>query len=106
MYTWAIDEIPQVLMDMLHSNDLATWNRLANPQRNMEDNLADFACRCAWNNGKKLTELQMNTLVDEWIHLQGNKRTCPHGRPIFIQLHDQYLSRLFKRNWTSTYEME
>jgi DNA mismatch repair ATPase MutL len=78
--------------------------RMVDPQRNLEDNLADFACRCAWKNGMQLTEVQMNTLVDEWIHMKGNKRTCPHGRPIFIQLDENYLSRLFKRNWTNVDE--
>ncbi|EME27969.1 DNA mismatch repair protein MutL isoform 1 [Galdieria sulphuraria] len=101
MLTWTIDELPKIIFDMLHHNDSceAQLMRIANPQRNLEDNLADFACRCAWNNGKELTQFQMDRLVDQWMHLKGNKRTCPHGRPIFIQLHDNYLSRLFKRTW-------
>ncbi|GJQ10969.1 hypothetical protein GpartN1_g2760.t1 [Galdieria partita] len=102
MHTWTIDEMPQLIFDILHNSD--SWEaqliRIVDPKRNLEDNLADFACRSAWNNGKELTEFQMNKLVEEWMHLKGNKRTCPHGRPIFIQLDDHYLSRLFKRTWT------
>jgi len=107
-HTWAIDEIPQIIFDMLHKKNSSSMEaqliRMVDPQRNLEDNLADFACRCAWKNGMQLTEVQMNTLVDEWIHMKGNKRTCPHGRPIFIQLDENYLSRLFKRNWTNVDE--
>ena len=56
------------------------------------------ACRSAIKNGTPLSLSQMQTILDQWIKTR-NPRTCPHGRPIVLQLEESALSRFFRRNW-------
>lgn len=56
------------------------------------------ACRSAIKNGTPLNLTQMQTILDQWIKTR-NPRTCPHGRPIVLQLEESALSRFFRRNW-------
>ncbi|MBE9145493.1 DNA mismatch repair endonuclease MutL [Planktothrix mougeotii] len=56
------------------------------------------ACRSAIKNGTSLSLTQMQTLLDQWIKTR-NPRTCPHGRPIVLQLEESSLSRFFRRHW-------
>ena len=56
------------------------------------------ACRSAIKNGTPMTLIEMQTLLDQWIKTR-NPRTCPHGRPIVLQLEESSLSRFFRRHW-------
>ncbi|WP_254174248.1 DNA mismatch repair endonuclease MutL [Planktothrix pseudagardhii] len=56
------------------------------------------ACRSAIKNGTSLSLTQMQTLLDQWIKTR-NPRTCPHGRPIVLQLEESSLSWFFRRHW-------
>ncbi|MGL6140831.1 MAG: DNA mismatch repair endonuclease MutL [Planktothrix sp.] len=56
------------------------------------------ACRSAIKNGTPLNLTQMQTILDQWMKTR-NPRTCPHGRPIVLQLEESALSRFFRRNW-------
>ena len=56
------------------------------------------ACRSAIKNGTPLSLTQMQTILDQWMKTR-NPRTCPHGRPIVLQLEESALSRFFRRNW-------
>jgi len=56
------------------------------------------ACRSAIRNGTIMSLTQMQTLLDQWIKTR-NPRTCPHGRPIVLQLEESALSRFFRRHW-------
>jgi DNA mismatch repair protein MutL len=60
--------------------------------------LVATACRAAIRNGSFLDLSQMQTLLDQWQQTQ-HPRTCPHGRPIYLCLEEQALSRFFRRHW-------
>jgi DNA mismatch repair protein MutL len=60
--------------------------------------LVATACRSALRNGEALTLSEMQILLDQWQQTQ-NPRTCPHGRPIYLALQEQALSRFFRRHW-------
>ncbi len=60
--------------------------------------LVATACRAAIRNGSPLDLSQMQTLLDQWQQTQ-HPRTCPHGRPIYLSLEEQALSRFFRRHW-------
>jgi DNA mismatch repair protein MutL len=60
--------------------------------------LVATACRSAIRNGQTLTLSEMQVLLEQWQHSQ-NPRTCPHGRPIYLRLEEQSLSRFFRRHW-------
>jgi DNA mismatch repair protein MutL len=60
--------------------------------------LVATACRSAIRNGQVLTLSEMQLLLDQW-QLTRHPRTCPHGRPIYLALEEQALSRFFRRHW-------
>jgi DNA mismatch repair protein MutL len=57
-----------------------------------------IACRTAIRNGTPLSLEEMQTLLDQWQNTR-NPRTCPHGRPIYLQIEESSLSRFFRRHW-------
>ncbi|MGP1387485.1 MAG: DNA mismatch repair endonuclease MutL [Thainema sp.] len=60
--------------------------------------LVATACRTAIRNGMALNSAELQTLLKQWQQTQ-NPRTCPHGRPIALQLEESSLSRFFRRHW-------
>jgi len=65
---------------------------------NLEAALVATACRTAIRNGTKLTQAEMQTLVNQWQRT-ARSRTCPHGRPICLTLKESSLARYFRRSW-------
>lgn len=59
---------------------------------------AATACRSAIRNGTPLSLSEMQTLLEQWVKTR-NPRTCPHGRPICLQLEETSLARFFRRHW-------
>lgn len=58
--------------------------------------LSYIACRAAIKGGTKLTQFQMKELIES-ISLSDMTYTCPHGRPVKVELSLQTLHRMFKR---------
>ncbi|MGE5657944.1 MAG: DNA mismatch repair endonuclease MutL [Actinomycetota bacterium] len=56
------------------------------------------ACRSAIRNGTPLSLTEMQTLLEQWQRTR-KPRTCPHGRPIFLELEESALARFFRRHW-------
>jgi DNA mismatch repair protein MutL len=75
----------QALYELSHCTDL-------------QPALVATACRSAIRNGQTLSLTEMQTLLDQWQQSQ-NPRTCPHGRPIYLRLDEQSLSKFFRRHW-------
>lgn len=57
------------------------YERLGETQR--ADSLA---CRSALKAGERLTQRQMEELIEAWKNLK-NPHVCPHGRPIYYMVH-------------------
>jgi DNA mismatch repair protein MutL len=57
---------------------------------------AGFACKAAIRTGDKLSETEMNALVDE-LFTTRHPLSCPHGRPTYIELKLSELDYRFKR---------
>jgi DNA mismatch repair protein MutL len=55
-----------------------------------------LACRSAVKAGDPLEEKEMRELLSELQKVK-NPYTCPHGRPIQVEIELQYVNRLFKR---------
>lgn len=58
--------------------------------------LATKACKAAVKGGQKLTDNEINKLMDEIISTK-TPLLCPHGRPIVIKITIQELEKWFKR---------
>lgn len=92
---WAVRVVPQVLAqrsDCQEALQELSHCTAAQPA------FAAVACRSALRNGQPLTLGEMQILVNQWQQTQ-HPRTCPHGRPIYLALEEQALSRFFRRHW-------
>lgn len=92
---WAVRTAPEPLA---HRSDCADALLELSLGGNLDTALVATACRTAIRNGTPLTLAEMQTLLDQWQHTQ-MPRTCPHGRPIYLQLEESSLSRFFRRHW-------
>jgi DNA mismatch repair protein MutL len=57
---------------------------------------AAFACGAAIKAGQKLSQEEMNSLLNTLFSTE-NPYTCPHGRPTLIRISTDELSRRFFR---------
>lgn len=58
--------------------------------------IAYLACRTAIKAGEKLTAKERKRLLEKLLQTD-EKYTCPHGRPVEVELDILYLDQLFKR---------
>ncbi|MBD1910592.1 MULTISPECIES: DNA mismatch repair endonuclease MutL [unclassified Leptolyngbya] len=92
---WAVRQIPEPLHQRKDCADAILELSLGG---DLDTALVATACRTAIRNGAPLTLPEMQTLLNQWQATQ-NPRTCPHGRPIALQLQESSLSRFFRRHW-------
>ncbi len=92
---WAVRSLPQLLVQ--REDALAALEELLQVTDLTAAKVA-VACRSAIRNGTPLTLPQMQTLVDQWSQCR-QPHTCPHGRPICLQLRESSLARFFRRHW-------
>jgi DNA mismatch repair protein MutL len=59
--------------------------------------LSYLACRTAIKSGDKLTKEQMKDLINKLAETK-TQYTCPHGRPVKIDISMRELERMFKRS--------
>ncbi|WP_448513668.1 DNA mismatch repair endonuclease MutL [Parathermosynechococcus lividus] len=92
---WAVRSLPQ----LLESRADATAALLELSQvADLTAAKVAVACRSALRNGTPLSLSEMQTLVDQWSSCR-QPHTCPHGRPICLQLSESSLARFFRRHW-------
>ena len=64
---------------------------------NINTMLSYLACRSAIKSGDKLTKKQMKELLKFLDKIDLNY-TCPHGRPVKVELDKKFLEKLFLRS--------
>ena len=62
----------------------------------IKEYLAKTACKSAVKGKDKLSEKEINTLVNE-VNKEGQVLLCPHGRPIIIEVSQKEIEKWFKR---------
>ncbi|HIK22842.1 MULTISPECIES: DNA mismatch repair endonuclease MutL [unclassified Thermosynechococcus] len=92
---WAVRRVPALLRD--RPDRVAALIELSQVTDLSAAKVA-VACRSAIRNGTPLTLAEMQTLVDQWYRCR-QPHTCPHGRPICLQLKESSLARFFRRHW-------
>ncbi len=92
---WAVRTAPERLVER---DDCAEALVELSLGGDLESALVATACRTAIRNGTALSRADLQVLLDQWQQTQ-NPRTCPHGRPIALQLEESSLSRFFRRHW-------
>jgi DNA mismatch repair protein MutL len=99
-----LHSLPEVLRDAPKHEDVCEllWDlSLSNGSTEglVDDAAAKVACKAAVRNGQALTPARMNSIVHDLMACE-NAHTCPHGRPIFLELSQVDLASIFKRGWT------
>lgn len=100
MQDYKLNSVPLILQninvktfidDVLNNLDFVSKDALQ-----IKNFLATKACKAAVKGGQKLTDNEINKLMDEIISTK-TPLLCPHGRPIVIKITIQELEKWFKR---------
>lgn len=86
--------IAKLIQEILH--DCIEYNQPSNLDVGTHRTISYLACRTAIKAGDKLTPKERKRLIDKLFKTKG-KYTCPHGRPVEVELDIKYLDQLFKR---------
>jgi DNA mismatch repair protein MutL len=87
--------ISELLLEAVH--DLQSGIGLKNVDIRSHKMLSYLACRTAIKSGDKLTKEQMKDLINKLAETK-TQYTCPHGRPVKIDISMRELERMFKRS--------
>src|SRR3990167_7244312 len=71
-------------------------NKKAVETKKVKKTLSYLACRCAIKAGEYLTIEQRKNLLDK-LALTKTEYTCPHGRPVKVEVSLKSLNKIFKR---------
>ncbi|CAN8070621.1 unnamed protein product [Agarophyton chilense] len=87
------------LLATLPSPELATaLLKLGTDAQTLKEAAASLSCQLAVRNGTTLNQTKMKKITGELLKCD-NPHTCPHGRPIFVDLEVHELAKLFRRSW-------
>jgi DNA mismatch repair protein MutL len=87
-------DIKKILIEMIE--DLSVSDKIKDIDSYSEEMLNYLACRGAIKAGDKLTQEEMQRLLEKLKNTQLGY-TCPHGRPAQIELTLKDLYKIFKR---------
>lgn len=80
------EDIKNVILDIIN-NSASDY---------MEENIHTIACKAAIKANKKLSDKEIDNLVEMFV-AEGGVNTCPHGRPIIVKITKYELEKMFKR---------
>lgn len=83
-----------LLMEILDNLSDETAGKIT-PQI-ITEKIASMSCKAAVKGNNKLSEVEVNELIDELLTLE-NPYNCPHGRPTIISMSKYELEKKFKR---------
>ncbi len=98
---YRITSIPMLLngIDLKEYFDSILSNLSGNikkPHQILRNDFATMACKAAVKGGNKLSDNEINTLLDK-LKENHNTLLCPHGRPIVITFDKKQIEKMFKR---------
>lgn len=96
--SYVIYAVPDVMASIPKSALRQIILRLCVEASTIEEAAASVACKLATKNGLSLDTMKMNAILKNLLSCE-NPHTCPHGRPIFFELHTKELASLFGRSW-------
>ena len=86
--------IQKLIQEMVH--DIIYMEKPKELDVGTHRTLAYLACRSAVKAGDRLTPKERRRLIEK-LQKTETKYTCPHGRPVEVELDIKYLDKLFKR---------
>lgn len=61
-----------------------------------KEQIASMACKSAIKANDKIENIEINTLIEK-LKRCNNSYTCPHGRPVIVEMTKKELEKMFKR---------
>lgn len=102
--TIRINTVPEIMRDRnIHDliQEIIEDVRIGKPVKDIDTRthrmLSYLACRSAIKGGQNLSQNERKALLAN-LQKQDMVYTCPHGRPVKIEMSTSYLHKLFKRN--------
>ena len=83
----------ELLLEML---DGLTEENMGTASETIYNRIATMSCKAAVKGNHRLTDREVNELIDQLLHLD-NPYTCPHGRPTIISMSKHEMEKKFKR---------
>lgn len=96
---YRIKTVPRTLADRPASELARLLSGIGLENQSLKEAAALLSCNLAVKNGTALDESRMERIANDLFKCN-NPHTCPHGRPIFVDLGAQQLAKLFGRSWT------
>lgn len=96
-----VSSCQRMMLDLDDDEFIRVLAELSADDQSIESAAATLSCRTAVRNGTELSIKRMQKIVDALVKCS-NPHTCPHGRPIFLELAQQDLLFAFKRQWVPT----
>lgn len=94
-----VTRVPKMMSEVPQKELKSLILRLCSEATTIENAAASVACKLAVKNGAFLHQKRMISIITALMDCQ-NPHTCPHGRPVFVELGTRDLARLFGRSWT------
>lgn len=94
-----VSRVPKMMSEVPQNELKVLILRLCSEATTIENAAASVACKLAVRNGTFLHQQRMVSIITELMDCK-NPHTCPHGRPVFVELGVRDLARLFGRSWT------
>ena len=101
--TYKIIEVPASLVernikDIVHEliEDLENDGKMKDLDNKTDKMLTYLACRSAYKAGDHIPQEELGVMIDKLEQMEV-KYTCPHGRPVKVELTLKELSKMFKR---------
>lgn len=102
--SFVIREVPQLFSRLSISDWMNGWlnetlleDIAEKPNDIIKETLQMKSCKAAVKAGQKLSDLEVTALIEQCIDAT-DQFTCPHGRPLYIELDESKLDRLFLRS--------
>lgn len=96
--THMVRAVPAIMSELPTSVLGPLLLRLCSEASTIEEAAAAVSCKLATKNGTPLSNQRITTIFSRLMQCQ-NPYTCPHGRPIFVDLQARDLAQLFGRSW-------
>ncbi|MCT4509283.1 MAG: DNA mismatch repair endonuclease MutL [Tepidibacter sp.] len=88
---FGVPESENFIIDIIDNID-----KLSNNYDLKKEQIASMACKSAIKANDRIENLEINTLIEK-LKRCNNSYTCPHGRPVIVEMTKKEIEKMFKR---------
>lgn len=88
---FGVPESENFIIDIIDNID-----KLSNNYDLKKERIASMACKSAIKANDRIENLEINTLIEK-LKRCNNSYTCPHGRPVIVEMTKKEIEKMFKR---------